>query len=164
VQIIPHKGAVVTGLSRAEVDDVFDLRGLLEVRLLRRSVPHLTDDDFANIDTVKHAFADAIRRRDTGRWGVLNAELHMALYQRADLPRTMGLVANLLTASERYTRIQLATRTAWQRAQAEHGALIAVCRKRDIEQACALLTAHIATVHADLSAMLDQRLAAGGGV
>ncbi len=164
VQIFPHKGAVVTGLSQAEVDDVFELRGMLEVRLLRRSVPRLTDDDYGEIDIVQHAFADAIRRLDTGRWGALNAELHMALYKRADLPRSVTLVANLLTASERYTRIQLATKAAWQRAQAEHAELIGLCRKGQTEQACVFLASHISTVHADLTAMFAQRFAATPGV
>ncbi len=158
VQIFPHKGAVVTGLSRAEVDDVFELRGILEVRLLRQSAPLLTQDDFADIDAVQAAFADAIRRRDSSRWGALNAELHMALYKRADLPRSLSLVANLLTASERYTRIQLTTRIAWQRAQAEHAELIGLCRNKDWDQACVLLASHIAGVYADLSAMLSKRL------
>jgi DNA-binding GntR family transcriptional regulator len=157
VQIVPHKGAVVTGLSQAEVDDVFELRLLLEARLLGRSVPRLTEEDFAEIDGVQRAFADAIRRRDSGRWGALNAELHMALYRRADLPRTLGLVANLLTASERYTRIQLATQAAWERAQAEHAELIERCRKGETERACALLVAHIGAVHDDLAAILANR-------
>ncbi|MGL4240316.1 MAG: GntR family transcriptional regulator, partial [Beijerinckiaceae bacterium] len=64
VQIVPHKGAVVSGLSKAEVDDVFALRGLLETRLLRHSAPRLTADDFTELDRVQSAFADAIRRRD----------------------------------------------------------------------------------------------------
>jgi DNA-binding GntR family transcriptional regulator len=162
VQIVPHKGAVVTGLSQAEVDDVFELRGLLEVRLLRRSILLLDHEDFAGIDRVQCDFSDAIQAGDKGRWGALNAELHMALYRRANLPRTFGLVANLLTASERYTRIQLATKTAWQRAQAEHGELIDLCRAHQIEQACDLLQTHIATVHADLSAILKHRFASSG--
>jgi DNA-binding GntR family transcriptional regulator len=163
VQIVPHKGAVVTGLSRAEVDDVFELRGLLEVRLLRHSAPRLTPEDFADLDAVQGAFADAIRRRDVSRWGTLNAELHMALYKRAGLPRTITLVANLLTASERYTRIQLASKAAWQRAQAEHAELIDLCRRHETDKACALLADHISTVHADLSAMLGQTFGLSGG-
>jgi DNA-binding GntR family transcriptional regulator len=157
VQIVPHKGAVVTGLSKAEVDDVFELRAMLEVRLLRRSAPRLTEEDFIRLDEVQGAFADAIRRQDTGRWGALNAELHALLYKRADLPRTMVLVGNLLTASERYTRIQLATHAAWQRAQAEHAALIDLCRRGETEQACTLLAGHISTVHDDLKLMLEHR-------
>jgi DNA-binding GntR family transcriptional regulator len=154
VQIVPHRGAVVTGLSRSEVDDVFELRLLLEVRLLRSSAPLLTDEDFDHLDRIQDAFGGAIRAGDAARWGSLNAELHTALCRRADLPRTAMIVANLLTASERYTRLQLTGEAAWQRAQAEHGELIALCRARQVDAACALLERHIAAVHRDLAAMM----------
>ncbi len=157
VQIVPHKGAVVSGLSKAEIDDVFALRILLEVRLLRSSAPLLTPADFAELDRLQNAFGEAIRRKDAARWGVLNAELHMALYRRADLPRTAAVVANLLTASERYTRIQLSGRAAWRRAEAEHGQLIELCRRGDLEAACTQLEQHIAAVHNDLSAMMSRQ-------
>jgi DNA-binding GntR family transcriptional regulator len=160
VHIMPHKGAVVTSLSRTEVDDVFELRAVLEVRLLKRSAAVLTGEDFAELDRVQQAFGQAIRTKDAARWGILNAELHMALYRRADLPRTAGIVANLLTASERYTRIQLSANTAWQRAQSEHGELIELCRRGETEAACALLEQHITTVHRDLVDMIGKTLPA----
>ncbi len=156
VHIVPHKGAVVTGLSRTEVDDVFELREIMEVRLLSRSAPLLTGEDFQDVDSVQKAFGEAIRSKDAARWGTLNAQLHMALYRRADLPRTAGIVANLLTASERYTRIQLSGKVAWQRAQSEHGELIDLCRSGDTEAACALLQRHIKTVHDDLVAIMQK--------
>jgi DNA-binding GntR family transcriptional regulator len=164
VQIVPHKGAVVAGLSKVEVDDVFGLRMLLEVRLLRQSAPLLSPDDFDELDRIQHAFGEAIRGKDAARWGVLNAELHTALYRRADLPRTSAVVANLLTTSERYTRIQLSGKAAWQRAQAEHADLIALCRRGETEAACALLERHIATVHHDLAIMMGGKPAAAGSV
>jgi DNA-binding GntR family transcriptional regulator len=154
VNIVPHKGAVVTGLSRVEVDDIFELRGIMEVRLLSRSAPLLTAEDFQDVDRLQKDFGEAIRSKDAARWGTLNAQLHMALYRRADLPRTSGIVANLLTASERYTRIQLSGKAAWQRAQLEHGELIDLCRIGNTEAACALLQRHIKTVHDDLVAIM----------
>ncbi|MFY8040880.1 MAG: GntR family transcriptional regulator [Bosea sp. (in: a-proteobacteria)] len=160
VRIIPHKGAVVTGLSQAEVDDIFALRGLLETRLLRHSAPHLTDEDFNDLDRIQDQFGAAIRSGDAAQWGLLNAELHMAFYRRAELPRTASIVANLLTASERYTRLQLAGEAQWRRAEIEHGELIALCRMHDHEAACSLLERHIAQVHSDLSAMMGPRSAA----
>lgn len=160
VRIVPHKGAVVTGLSKAEVDDIFELRLLLEVRLLRSSVPLLTAEDFSDLDRIQHAFSAAIRAGDAARWGALNAELHMALYLRADLPRTTGIVANLLTASERYTRIQLTGKAEWRRALAEHGELIELCRRKETDAACRLLEQHISTVHHDLAIMISKQLPA----
>jgi DNA-binding GntR family transcriptional regulator len=156
VRIEPHKGALVTGLSLAEVEDVFALRIMLEPRLLADSLPRLTDEDHARLDAIQSAFAVAIRGRDSARWGALNAELHLAMYARATRPRTLSIVTGLLQTSERYTRIQLATRQAWQRAQAEHGELIALCHQGNAEAACALLVRHVEAVRDDLVRLIDK--------
>jgi DNA-binding GntR family transcriptional regulator len=150
VSIAPHKGAVVAPLSAAEIRDVFELRALLEVRLLRASAPRLEAEDFAAIRSIEAAFEAAIAAGDKGRWGALNAELHKALYRRAGMPRTEALVAGLLQTSERYTRLQLSNAKAWARASREHAELIRLCRKGDIEAAAALLERHIGTVAQDL--------------
>ncbi len=151
VRIEPHRGAVVTPLSRDEVEDVFALRLMLEPRLARSSIPSLLDEDLTRLEALDHAFDDAIERGDAARWGRLNAELHLAMYARANLPRTFSVVANLLQTSERYTRLQLATQEAWRRAQREHADLVALCRARDAEGAVALIETHVGSVRADLS-------------
>lgn len=161
VRIEPHRGAVVTSLSRDEVEDIFALRLLLEPRLLRSSVPALTGEDLARLDRLHQAFDTAIEQGDAGRWGRLNAELHLAMYSRTNQPRSYAIVANLLQTSERYTRLQLATRQAWLRARREHADLVALCRAGDADRAAASLEAHIATVHADLSRLAELGVAGG---
>ena len=42
VKIVPQKGAVVSNISRNEIKDIFELRILLEPRLLLASAPMLT--------------------------------------------------------------------------------------------------------------------------
>jgi len=154
VQIAPHKGAVVTPLSRAEIRDVFELRAMLEPRLLARSIPALTAADLAALDTIQAAFSVAVRARDRGRWGALNAELHMLMYARADLPRTRAIVAGLLQTSKRYTRLQMASDAAWQRATREHALLIGHCRRQEVAAAVALLVQHITQVQHDLEVLI----------
>jgi DNA-binding GntR family transcriptional regulator len=155
VRIEPHKGAVVTSLSLEEVNDVFDLRVELEARLFRASIPALTAADLARLDEIQAQFAAAIAVRDITRWGVLNAELHAALYAGARLPRTASIVAGLLQTSDRYTRMQLSTPAAMKRAEREHADLISLAHKRDVKAACALLVRHIETVRKDLLHILD---------
>jgi DNA-binding GntR family transcriptional regulator len=154
VQIEPHKGAVVAGLSADEVDDVFELRLLLEPRLLRSSGPRLTPEDFLALDAIQTRFIDAVSAADTAQWGQLNAGLHMALYARATQPRTLAIVSGLLQTSDRYTRLQLSRTSAWARAEREHAELIRLCRTGAITKASDLLTTHIAAVHGDLKAVL----------
>jgi DNA-binding GntR family transcriptional regulator len=151
VSIAPHRGAVVTGLSPEEVDDVFALRRLLEPRLALVSVPRLSAADLEQLDTTQNAFSSAIAAGDAARWGRLNAELHLGIYARAGQPRTLAIVTGLLQTSERYTRIQLATQAAWRRAQLEHDEIVTLCRVRNAEAVAALLEKHIGAVHGDLA-------------
>ena len=154
VQIVPHKGAIVTSLSPDEINDVFDLRTMLEPRLFSHSIPRMTAEDFARLDDIQKKFAAAIRAKDLAQWGTLNAELHTQLYSRALLPQTAFIVAGLLQKSDRYTRVQLSTPAAMKRAETEHAELIALCKARKASAACTLLTRHIETVRKDLLRLL----------
>jgi DNA-binding GntR family transcriptional regulator len=129
---------------------VFDLRVLLEVRLLRSSVPRLSESQLATLQRIQQAFAAAIAARDATRWGRLNADFHLAMYAAANRPRTLAIVAALLQTSERFTRLQLSGKQAWRRAQKEHAELVALCAGRDVRAAVALLGRHIESVRADL--------------
>lgn len=157
VRIAPHKGAIVSGLSLDEINDVFALRKLLEPRLLESSVPALTPEDFAAIAGMEAAFEDAMTAGDISRWGVLNADFHMALYARATQPRTLSIVAGLLQTSDRYTRLQLQRASSIQRAQSEHNELIRLCRDGAMKEARRLLVDHIELVRRDLIAFLEDR-------
>ena len=157
VRIVPQKGAIVSELSQAEIDDVFELRALLEPRLFRRSAPLLSPDDLDRLDDIQARYVRAIAARETERYGQLNAELHIAFYQRADMPRSRQIVASLLQTSDRYTRVQLSSVEAMNRAMAEHADLIRLCRSKDFEQAATLLETHIVAVRSDLLAVLNRQ-------
>lgn len=154
VRIVPHKGAIVSGLSLEEINDVFELRKLLEPRLLADSGPRMTLADIDAMAAMEQAFAKAMATGDIARWGELNAAFHLALYARTTLPRSLAIVTGLLQTSERYTRLQLSQAASLQRAHEEHDELVRLCRARRLSEACALLGAHIEAVRADLVAVL----------
>ena len=157
IQLIPHKGAVVTSLSKDEVNDVFDLRLLLETRLFKDSIPRLNASDFAALDDIQRRFALAIKEVNLTQWGKLNTQLHTMLYARAELPHTATIVAGLLQKSDRYTRVQLSSSAARKRAEKEHASLIEAVKKKNVNAACELLMQHIETVRADLLALLAKK-------
>lgn len=162
VRIVPHKGAIVSELSLDEINDVFDLRRLLEPRLLSQSVPRFAEADFAALDAIQVRFETAIAAGDVAQWGVINAEFHMALYTRARQPRTQSIVAALLQTSDRYTRLQLSSTAAMGIAEQEHAELIRQCRAGRFDEASAYLVGHIEAVRADLLRVVARSGAAGG--
>ncbi|MBY0363855.1 MAG: GntR family transcriptional regulator [Phreatobacter sp.] len=162
VRIVPHKGAIVSELSLDEINDVFDLRCLLEPRLLSQSAPRFAEADFAALDAIQARFEAAIAAGDVGQWGVINAEFHMALYTKARQPRTQSIVAALLQTSDRYTRLQLSNTAAMGIAEQEHAELIRQCRAGRFAEAAAFLVGHIEAVRADLLRVVARSGAAGG--
>nr|WP_110754570.1 GntR family transcriptional regulator [Phyllobacterium leguminum] len=155
VKILPQKGVVVSELSRTEIDDVFELRILLEPRLLASSAPKLTNEDFDRLEERHADYIRAIAANAVDHYGRLNAELHQALYTHADMPRTQQIVASLLQTSDRYTRIQLSNPAAMQRAMEEHAELIHLCRSGRFDRAARFLAEHVAAVRDDLLNVLN---------
>lgn len=157
VKIVPQKGAIVSDLSQAEIDDVFELRALLEPRLFRRSAPLLSEEDFQQLEQIHESYVRAIGGGEIDQYGKLNARLHIVLYQRANMPRTQQIVASLLQTSDRYTRVQLSSIDAMKRAMEEHAELIRLSRAGNFEAAALLLETHISAVRIDLLAVLKRR-------
>lgn len=155
VTITPRRGATVTPISPAEIDDVFCLRSLLEPRLYAASAPLLDQAAFATASRINEHYRQAIQHHQHQKLGPLNAELHMALYSKADLPKTRQIVASLLQTSERYTRIQLSTEQALQRSLIEHAELIELTRQGKYQQAEQLLLNHLNGVWQGLKDVLN---------
>lgn len=157
VELIPHKGAIVTSLSADEINDVFDLRILLESRLLQDSIPKLETQDFDQLLAIQKQFSEAVKSHNLQQYGHLNIQLHTTLYSRANLPQTAAMVTSLLQKSDRYTRVQLSSANATKRAENEHARLIDFSKKGKVKEACSLLSAHIETVRSDLIALLKSK-------
>ena len=157
VRNTPQKGAVVSELSAGEIADVFELRAILEPRLLDHALTRGDGGGLDHAEAIHQRFVAATAANDIREWGALNAEFHMALYEGADLPRTAQMVAALLQTSDRYTRVQLRRPEAMRRAVEEHGALLLLCREADRTEACAALRRHIMDVGEDLLSVVRAR-------
>ena len=157
VASFPHRGYVVTGLSRSEIQELFDLRVMLEPELIRVAIPKLTEAVFAEARTLVRKFDDAIGSEDMHSWGELNRRFHMVLYAPSDRTRTLEIVRGLLINSERYTQVLLTLGKSFSRALEEHEALLEFCRKRQINQAVALTRDHIQVNGDELLMLLDKR-------
>ena len=157
VNILPHRGAIVSQLSSAEIQELLDLRALLEPRLLRHSAPHLAEVDYAELEGILEEYSAEMRANHVDRWGELNTRFHMLLYRHADQPRTLAIVGTLLRNCDRYTRLQLAYTQAFERAEAEHAEVVQLCKARKVAQACTLLREHIENVGASLLAFIRKR-------
>lgn len=143
VTINPHQGATVSTLSIDEVQELFELRALIETDLLKRAAPRLTEADLDRAEEILGKFSAAFEEGDVGRWGRLNWHFHSALLGPANRPLSMGVAESLQNQSDRYMRLQLSLTSGQERAGDEHRAILEAVRAGDADRACALLAAHI---------------------
>ena len=158
VTFSPHRGAIVSSLSLADIEEVFDLRSTIEPDLLRRALPRLTTHQLDQADEVLDRYAHALHTGDVAKWGELNWQFHSTLYAPAERPITMGIVQRLHQQSDRYLRMQLALTHGETRANDEHRAIAAAARAGDGKRACSLVHDHIAGAGRSLLVFLRRRL------
>ncbi|MBL8692141.1 MAG: GntR family transcriptional regulator [Rhodospirillaceae bacterium] len=157
IRIEPHKGAVVREASVADIEEIFELRHLLEPVLLERSAPSLAAADFDHIEAILDEYSAELRNHNVKRWGELNTLFHTALYAKAERPQIRAIVDKLLTASDRYTRLQLLHTDGLKRAEKEHAEIVTLCRKRKFAAAADVLRSHILVVKASLLDFVARR-------
>jgi len=159
VSFYPHRGAVVSTLSLAEIEELFEIRALIEPDLLRRAIRRLTKDDLDRAGEILEIARESFRSKDVGRWGELNWKFHSTLYAPANRPRSMAVIEKLNISIDRYLRIQLLLTHGTAQATDDHRALLAACRKRDGALAAKLLKRHILEAGRNLVRCLQQERA-----
>lgn len=151
VQFAPHKGAVATEISAREVDELFELRVLLESDVLRRALKRITDEDLDESEAILAEFDELLEPdADMHAWGALNWKFHKSLYTPSARKRTLGILGQLHTNSDRYLRLQIQLTADYSRAEQEHHDLLALCRNRDTRAAVKCLKDHILTTKDEL--------------
>lgn len=155
VEFEAHKGATATRLSPEQVIELFEIRALLECDLLRRAIPHMTEEVLDAAEQVRQKMNRAFVEKDAvSSWSGLNTEFHLCLYRPAARFKTLELVHNLMINSDRYIRFHLLLAGGVNKADPEHHALLQCCREHDTEGACRILRQHILEAADEIIAVL----------
>jgi DNA-binding GntR family transcriptional regulator len=139
---------MATRLSIEEADELFHLRALLETDVFSQAFGKLTAK---HLDAAEKALARYDRAIETGTdadsWGKMNWAFHEILFEPAQLPRTVAIIKNHHSSTDRYQRVFLLTGGVVH-AEEEHRLILSLCRAGDEVAASAAMRDHILSVHA----------------
>jgi DNA-binding GntR family transcriptional regulator len=139
VTISSHRGGIVSELSLAEIEELFETRGCLETWLLSLALPKMTNADLQSAENI----ARQMLHGEVERWGEMNWKFHEALYAPARRPQTMLIIKRIHHNIDRYLRLQVTLTAGRQKAQQEHLNIVALCRAKNVRKATAALNAHV---------------------
>jgi DNA-binding GntR family transcriptional regulator len=135
-----HYRAFVQGLSVDRVEQIFDLRSLLETHLIAKAIPQI---DATRLADLRERCAAMDRMRDHDQWLVANRAFHRTLLEPSGGTLSIDLIEQFSSQVERYLRLRRAGRNRQSAAGAEHRAIVRAVKDRDVALARKLLRGHI---------------------
>ena len=133
-------GATVHQTSRAELEDVYEIRTVLIPLAVREGVANITDDEL-------DAAVDLTRLMETAtdpvQWVEYNREFHKILYVASRRPKLYSILTTLADLSSLYVGVSIgsdAERRA--RGDSDHQEILRTYRAKDVERAIEVTVAH----------------------
>ena len=143
VQFDPHRGAIVSELSTADVHDIYEIRMLLEPLAMRQAVPKVSDALLTRLRSLHQSMIDEPHSAD---WVDRNRVFHMAVYETAASPRLAAIIRNLQDASVMYIGASLKDKPSLRdKANHDHANILEALENRDANAAVAALEEHLRT-------------------
>jgi len=155
IRAVPRVGYYVAEISRRDLEEVFELRALLESYAAKRATPLLTDDELAHIDELLERGCAAVDKGNLREFLDFEAALHAAITshaQNSHLSRVMMSLADLIYR-ERVMSIESIENV--RLSCAEHTRLVQALHERNPEKAGTLMWEHIWAVRERMLQYVD---------
>ncbi|MGP4689593.1 GntR family transcriptional regulator [Agrobacterium pusense] len=143
-----QRGFVVAPVSIADLNDLTDVRVLIEREALAKAIRKGDDLWEGNILSAFHRM-ERLQQR-VGReyylsdeWSVVHGEFHYSLVAACGSPVLLEIRAKLFERAHRYRRMSSQFRTKWREKDVEHKMIVDAVMERNIETALSLIERHI---------------------
>lgn len=137
---LPNRSARVPFLDRREIQQILDLRILLESTAAALAAQNITLHQIEQLRSLHQAMGSAVAVDDSQQYGELNRAFHFEIYRVADNKTLATLIEALWLrmapfVSRTRSLITSDPAQAWQVACGQHEALLAALQSRDAEAA-----------------------------
>jgi DNA-binding GntR family transcriptional regulator len=141
VVIDPQRGARVADFNSREIEEIYEVRTLLEGRAAERAAERMTPETARRLRAILDKMdSPAIAPVD---WVRLNWEFHDGLYATADQEFLRKVISNLRRSMEPYLRLDVAQVGNYTAGRREHRAILQACVRGDGRLAARHTVAHL---------------------
>jgi DNA-binding GntR family transcriptional regulator len=142
VTYLPRRGYFVTELRIEDLEEIYELRQVLEERAARRSLPTLDDDALARI---RQAAKDCRLAAEDGNVAAelsANRGFHLSILEAPDQPHILRLIRLLWDSTEAYRAMYYNSAEERSRSIDSHERILAAVDAGDADLLVAELDAH----------------------
>jgi DNA-binding GntR family transcriptional regulator len=131
VRAIPRRGYMVTAITLKDIQDVFELRLMLEPAAARMAVGRISAQRLRTLDEACRAGYQPGDARSISRFIEATKAFHVAIAQATGNQRLARAIAELLDETTRLLHLGLGLRNRSQELQHEHRALVKALLRGD---------------------------------
>jgi DNA-binding GntR family transcriptional regulator len=143
VTLSPHRGAEVSGTSQEELEELFEVRAMIEARAAALAASRASPDHIAQLEQQVARMAAAIRGKDTVAYYRASAAFHDDLVDAAGNRSLARVYAQVKVRFRRYQMVLAAVAESPARSNQEHASVLKAITNRDPAAASALAEDHI---------------------
>lgn len=144
VTLSGRSGAVVAGLSLDDLQELYEMRGLVEPFASRLAVPNVGRAQLMRMHECLRRMDQADDRRT---WLAANAEFHAQVYRQSGRPRMISTIETLRKQTDRYIWLHLERLEAVEHCREEHSEILDAAQRQDAAGVERATRAHLATSH-----------------
>lgn len=144
-----RRGFRVSPISKADLEDLTDIRVGIESQCLRRAITNASIEWESNLVAVSHTLSRMPERAAptdnhvSDEWAAAHHAFHETLVSTCDSRWLLRVRDRLYAHSERYRRLSIPLAESKRDIRAEHQAILEAAINRDADKAVQLLTDHI---------------------
>lgn len=161
-ELLPNRGAVVTPLSLAEVDHVFEVLGPLEGLSGELACARITGEQLAEIRALHFEMLLHHSRADRAEYFRCNQAIHQRINRAAANPVLQTTYAGLNARVRRARYFANLTQERWDKAIAEHRQMLEALERRDGAQLRRILELHLKNKRDIVIAAIEGQMRDGG--
>ena len=155
IEVTPNRGAVVIGIGREELVDIYKMRIRLEGLASAEAAKRIGDDDKLRLREIVELCDFYIARRDAERLKELDSEFHSIIYRASGNRMLNKTLSELHRNIHIYRKRSLAVEERLEKSSEEHKQILDAIERGDSEAADRLTSAHIAAALNNLLAVND---------
>jgi DNA-binding GntR family transcriptional regulator len=158
VHTVPRFGYVITPITPQDVEDIYELRLILETAALRLAVQHASDDQLAQLREHVNFIYTFQNRESYLQFLEDNIAFHTSIALMSGNRRLAETLAKILSEMTRIFTLGLDLRDSALEMRDEHLALASALSARDLGRAETILTGQISSSRQRVVEMLSRRL------
>ncbi|MEC3956366.1 GntR family transcriptional regulator [Nocardia sp. CDC153] len=143
ISIVPNKGFRVTEIAEKDLDDITQIRLLLEPPIVREVTPLIPAEDFPRLRELATKIVEGAERGDLVEYTAADQIFHLTLLGYAENTRLTQLVSDLRDHTRLFGLASLAKKGQLVDVAREHFTIVDLIESRDQDAVEAFLRGHI---------------------